>query len=165
MRDVVVDIPESSSQLGIWFFRRYAATLEQPLQRSSRSQFQVGRDDLPVGDAPFVSGDGNLSGDVLEKILLARKDELYRRPAHLVCDLGKDPNILVFKSMSETSAGPLIAKDYLFWFEADRVRRDVLRKLRPLMAKPEFHPPVGNNSDAIERLQRLMCNIGCAILR
>jgi hypothetical protein len=128
---------------------RYA---QAALQRSSRSQFQVGRDDLPVLDAPFVSRDRDLSGDILEKILLARKDELYRRSAHLICDLGEDPNILVFKSVSETSAGPLVVKDYLFWFEADRVRRDVLHKLRALVAKPDFHPSVGNDSDAIEWL-------------
>jgi hypothetical protein len=75
-----------SDTVGIGILRGSTGTLEQPLQRSCRCQFQVGRDDFPVGDRPFVSGDRNLSRNILEKILLARKDKLYWRSTHLICD-------------------------------------------------------------------------------
>ena len=165
IRDVVVDIPHAGGELRVRILRRRAHALEQPLEGRRRRQFEVGRDDLPLLDASRVSGDRDLPRNILQEILLARKDQLDRRSAHLVCDLGQDTDVLEFEAVSKASADPLIVKDHLFRLDADRCRRDGLHGLRALMADPDFQPLVGRNGDPVQRLERLMRHIGCAILR
>src|SRR4029450_12937147 len=94
IRDGVTDIPEAGGKLAVRILRGRAHALEQPLERSRRRHLQVGRNDLAFLDAALVPGERNLSRNILDKIFLARKDELYRRSAHLIGDLGEDTDVL-----------------------------------------------------------------------
>ncbi len=60
---------------------------------------------------------------------------------------------------------PLVVEGHLFGLHADRFRRNVLHRLRRLVADPDFHPVVGHDADAVERFQRLVADIRRPILR
>ena len=104
IRDVVVHVPDADGQLAIGILRgRAHALASSPLKGAVAATCKSAATIFPSLTLPLYLPIAICRGISCRKSSFAREDELHRRSAHLVRDLGKRPDVLEFEAVPEAS--------------------------------------------------------------
>ena len=101
---------------------------------------------------------------ILREIFFPAVDKLDRRSFDLHGRLDRRAEVIEFQTVSETAATELIVQNDLIGPISAYVGSEALGKARHLRRRPDVNLPIRCEDGGIQRLERLMRHVRCAVL-